>query len=150
MSNVDLEINLDEDIKEKLVELYIRNNMESGSYEVFEREQKAGTSILEAAGSALMNDAIIVAMKLGMEADKKFDLDEDGGHSAEITITINGSKHTYPAGYVISYEEIATISESQQPSVALSSPRGDRIMRPGQVVDIEEGMIINAYDTNDA
>jgi len=78
MANVDLDINLDDDTIEDLIAIYIRTNMSSASYEVFERERADDVlSVREAAGCALLNEAIINAVQAGMEADMSKDDDHN-------------------------------------------------------------------------
>lgn len=68
-----------------------------------------------------------------------------------VEIILNGEKCKYPAKQSLTYDKIAEDTNCFHPSVTVSSTRHrDRTMRPGQVVDVEEGMIINAYDTNNA
>jgi len=55
--NADLEIDLSDDNRRQLLEFYIRDNMTSGSMEVYKRELLNGNT-LHAAGYAMLNEAI--------------------------------------------------------------------------------------------
>lgn len=75
MSNVDLEIHLEDETMEALLDIYIRTHMTSGSYEVFLRE-KEHQFISDAAGKAVLNEAIVNAVEAGTMADMAKDDDE--------------------------------------------------------------------------
>ena len=176
MANVDLELNLEDDVIEDLIAVYIRTNMSTASYEVFMRDREK-TGVRVAAGCALLNEAIINAIIVGMEIDTiDFDFEapvmseefneelidavvatghtrptENRRNDGRVSVIINGEQYYYPVGHDISYDEIAFHGQATQPSVTVNSPRfGESIMRTGQVVTVEEGMVINAFDTNNA
>jgi len=245
--NVDLELNLEDDVLEDLMALFIRNYLSDASLEVFERERPR-CSLREAAGHAMLNEALIHAIETGIAYDDvdfllppemsqefddelvdalvatghkrpvpkeeritielngemrdyypvgyKIDYDEiaieveienplitytrasgwegeltpasggallledgmvinarwpDATETDKVSILINGIRYYYPVGHDIGYDEIAFHAECTQPTVTVSSPQyGANIMSPTQVVTVEEGMIINAFDTNNA
>lgn len=65
----DVDIDLEDETIEQLIELYIRTNMCSASWEVYERE-KSVMPIREAAGRALVNEAIINVLEIALRVDK--------------------------------------------------------------------------------
>lgn len=66
MGNVDITVDLDNDTVSDLIRIYIRHNMSSASYEVFDMDNNG---FMIAAANALRNEAIINGIKLGMKHD---------------------------------------------------------------------------------
>lgn len=69
-------------------------------------------------------------------------------------IFINGKGHNVDAEE-LSYEEIARLAEERQPSIVYKLRKGKDLYRTGCVslgktLKIEDGMIINAFETGNA
>jgi len=87
-NNVDLDIDLDDGIEDDLLDVYIRMYMSSASYEVFQRE-KENMTMVEAAGKALLNEALLTAIKIGMMIDKTETDEQNNGAIDNLTIILN-------------------------------------------------------------
>lgn len=68
-NNIDIPIDLTDEGKETAIIHYIRSTMSRASYEVFEREYAAG-DLYEATAKALLNEAMVELIIIGMLIDK--------------------------------------------------------------------------------
>jgi len=146
-NNVDLEIDLDDVLIEDLLNIYIRTHMTSGSYEIFQRE-KEHQLILDAAAKAVLNEAIVEAIKIGMEINTA---KEEYTKPTEdrVIVVINDNVHNYPVGRVLSYDEISSCTGCKKPIITINlagDSDSDTILFDGQGILVENGMIINAKD----
>lgn len=66
MKNINIDLDLDNDTVEALINIYIRENMSSASYSVYKEEVNG---FMIAAAKAIQNEAIVTAVKVGMEYD---------------------------------------------------------------------------------
>jgi len=69
MANINIDIELDNDTIKELLDIYIRENMSSGSYEVFKMNKNG---FMLAAIAALKNEAIVTAITEGLKYDNLF------------------------------------------------------------------------------
>jgi len=67
MSNIDIELNLDDDSIEKMISKYIKENMSNASYELYLENFNNG--FMFAAANALRNEALVAVILEGMSKD---------------------------------------------------------------------------------
>jgi len=74
--NVEIEIDLDDGIINDLIALYINENMDSASVDVFNANVE-NHGIYHASALAIRNQAILEGIKFGIEEDKKRKVKEE-------------------------------------------------------------------------
>ena len=73
--NEPIEINLDQDIYDSLLEIYVRENLMPESYKVYEDYIASGADVKEAVCSAIVNDMANYALKDELERHKNDEID---------------------------------------------------------------------------